>query len=169
MQQSLVSLEQNVRILELICGALCGGSYNWRTLKSRRSAATLHLFFFGPWRHLVDSCVVLTGERVSERSRRREKLGRVFCFVLKKKHLVFTGGGPDAAFLGGGEGGDDGGEDHVWALGGVDGRVKAASAVVRDQRDGLAVVGVQAGAQRGLVVVAAADERLASYLSRRRK
>lgn len=88
-------------------------------------------------------------------------------FFLKKKHLVFTGGGPDRGVLGGGEGGDDGGKDHVRALGGVDGCVEATSAVVLDQGGGLPVVGVQAGAQRGLVVVAAADERLASYLSRR--
>lgn len=91
----------------------------------------------------------------------------VFVFFLKKKHLVFTGGGPNGGVLGGREGGDDGGEDHVGALGSVDGRVEATSAVVRDQGDGLPVVGVEAGAQRGLVVVAAADERLASYLSRR--
>lgn len=82
--------------------------------------------------------------------------------------MVFTGGGPDRGVLGGREGGDDGGKDHVRALGGVDGRVEAASAVVLDQWDGLPVVGVQARVQCGLVVVAAADERLASYLSRRK-
>lgn len=45
--------------------------------------------------------------------------------------------------------------------------MEAASAVVRDQGDGLPVVGVQAGAQRRLVVVAAPDERLTSYLEGR--
>lgn len=93
---------------------------------------------------------------------------KVFFFcVLKKKDSVFTGGGLDGGVLGGGEGGDDGGKDHVGAQGGVDGRVEAAGAVVLDQGDGLPVVGVQARAQRGLVVVAAADERLAGYLSRK--
>lgn len=83
--------------------------------------------------------------------------------------MIFTGGSPDGDVLGGGEGGNDGSEDHVGAHGGVDGRVEAAGTVVLDQWDGLPMVGVQAGAQRGLVVVAAADEWLASYLSRRVK
>lgn len=87
-----------------------------------------------------------------------------FFFFLKEKHLVFTGAGTDGGLLGGGEGSYDGGEDHVWALGGVDVLVEAASAVVLDQGDGLPVVGVQAGMQRRLVVVAAADERLTGYL-----
>lgn len=93
---------------------------------------------------------------------RREK-GRTrgSLFLLKEKHLVFTGGGTDGGLLGRGEGGYDGGEDHVWALGGVDGRVDAASAVVRDQGHGLPVVGIQAGVQRRLIVVTAPDERLA--------
>lgn len=43
--------------------------------------------------------------------------------------------------------------------------MEAPGTVVLHQRDGLPVVGVQTGAQRRLVVVAAADERLACHLS----
>lgn len=46
--------------------------------------------------------------------------------------------------------------------------MEASGAVVLDQRDGLPVVGVQTGAQRRFVVVAAADERLACHLSAER-
>lgn len=79
--------------------------------------------------------------------------------------MVFTGGGTGGGFLGGGEGSYDRGEDDVRALGGVDGRVEAPGAVVLHQRGGLPVVGVQPGAQRRLVVVAAAYERLTCHLS----
>lgn len=79
--------------------------------------------------------------------------------------MVFTGGGTSWSFRGSGEGGYDGGEDDVWALGGVDGRVQTPGTVVLHQRDGLPVVGVQTGAQCRLVVIAAADERLACQLS----
>lgn len=82
--------------------------------------------------------------------------------VLNEEHLVFTG--CCARSRGGGEGGYDGREDDVGALGGVHSRVQALGAVVLHQREGLPVVGVQAGAQRGFVVVAAADEWLASHL-----
>lgn len=83
--------------------------------------------------------------------------------------MVFTGDGSGGDFRGGGEGGQDGGEDHVGALGGVDGRVQAPGPVVGDQRGRLPVVRVQAGVQRRLVVVAAADERLAGQLGGRRE
>lgn len=75
--------------------------------------------------------------------------------------MVFTGGG---AGRGGGEGGHDGGEHHAGALGGVHRRVQAPGAVVLHQGGRLPVVGVQAGAERRLVVVAAADQRLARHL-----
>lgn len=79
--------------------------------------------------------------------------------------MVLTGGGGAAGgFRGGGEGGDNRGEDNVGFLGGVNGCVQTPGAVVFDQRGGLPVVGVQTGAQRRLVVVAAADERLARHL-----
>lgn len=99
-----------------------------------------------------------------ERTRRRG-YGKDEERLLNEEHLVFTGGGTRRGFRSGGEGGYDGGKDDVWALGGVDGRVQAPGAVVLHQRDGLPVVGVQTGAQRRLVVVAAADERLACQLS----
>lgn len=99
-----------------------------------------------------------------ERTRRRG-YGKDEERLLNEEHLVFTGGGTRGGFRSGGEGGYDGGKDDVWALGGVDGRVQAPGAVVLHQRDGLPVVGVQTGAQRRLVVVAAADERLACQLS----
>lgn len=113
----------------------------------------------------------LRRERLNERSSQEGegKDDRRFGCFLKEKHLVFTGAGTDGGLLGGGEGSYDGGEHHVWALGGVDGLVEAASAVVLDQGGGLPVVGVQAGMQRRLVVVAAADERLTSHLGGSRR
>lgn len=71
-----------------------------------------------------------------------------------------------ACSCGGGEGGYDGSEDNVGALGGVHGGVQPLGAVILHQREGLPVVGVQAGAERGFVVVAAADERFTSHLIR---
>lgn len=96
------------------------------------------------------------------------KKGRMRKRALNEEHLVFTGGGTDRGFCGGGEGSYDWGEDYVRALSGVDGRVEASGAVVLHQRDGLPVVGVQTGAQRRFVVVAAADERLTRHLSAER-
>lgn len=84
---------------------------------------------------------------------------------LNEEHSVFTGDGASGGFCGGGEGGDDGGEHHAGVLGGVDGRVQTPGAVILHQGDRLPVVGVQAGVERRLVVVAAADERLARHLS----
>lgn len=84
---------------------------------------------------------------------------------LNEEHLVFTGDGTGGDFRGSGEGSDDGGEDNVWAQGGVDGHVQASGTVVLHQRGRLPVVGLQTGVQRRLVVVAAADERLACQLS----
>lgn len=67
-------------------------------------------------------------------------------------------------FRGSGECRYDGGEDDVRVLGGVDGRVQSPGSVVLHQRDRLTVVGVQAGPQRRLVVVTAADEWLTCQL-----
>lgn len=90
-QQSLVSLERNVRILELICGALRGGSYNWTTLKSRRSAATLHLFFFFQAMEALGRLLRRPhrreGKWEEQSGGRREKRGRVFLFCFKEKTL----------------------------------------------------------------------------------
>lgn len=116
-----------------------------------------------PPRHSINSCIIFTMEgRKKTPKGRREGRKR----VLNEEHLVFTGGGTGGAFRGSGEGSYDRGEDDVRALGGVDGRVEAPGAVVLHQRGGLPVVGVQPGAQRRLVVVAAAYERLTRHLSR---
>ena len=96
-----------------------------------------------------------------------EKVGQ--SFFLNEEHLVFTGGSAGRDFRGGGESRYDGGEDDVGVLGGVDGRVKTPGSVVLHQRDSLTVVGVQAGLQRRLVVVAAADERLTCQLEAQEK
>lgn len=117
-----------------------------------------------PLWHSIDSCIISTVGGGGERTRRRG-YGKDEERLLNEEHLVFTGGGTRRGFRSGGEGGYDGGKDDVWALSGVDGRVQAPGAVVLHQRDGLPVVGVQTGAQRRLVVVAAADERLACQLS----
>ena len=83
---------------------------------------------------------------------------------LDEEHVVFTGRGADRGFCGGGEGGDNGGEDHTGALGGVHGGVQAARAVVVDERHRLAVVGLQPRVQRLLVVITALHQGLPSDL-----
>lgn len=120
--------------------------------------------FLLPLWHAIDSCIISTVEGGGERTRRKG-YGKDEERHLNEEHLVFTGGGTCGGFRSGGEGSYDGGKDDVWALSGVDGRVQAPGAVVLHQRDGLPVVGVQTGAQRRLVVVTAADERLACQLS----
>lgn len=85
--------------------------------------------------------------------------------TLNEEHLVFTGCGTSGNFRGGGERGYDGGEDYVWVLGSVDGRVQTPGTVVLHQRGRLPVVGFQARAQGVLVVIAAADQGLTRHLS----
>lgn len=84
---------------------------------------------------------------------------------LNEEHLVFTGGGAGRDFCSSREGGHDWSQHHIRALGCVDGCVDASGAVVLHQGGRLPVVGVQTRAERRLVVVAAADERLARHLS----
>lgn len=89
--------------------------------------------------------------------------------TLNEEHLVFTGCGTSGHFRGGGERGYDGGEDDVWALGSVDGRVQTPGTVVLHQRGRLPVVGFQARAQGVLVVIAAADQWFTRHLSAEKK
>lgn len=77
--------------------------------------------------------------------------------VSDEDHVVFTGRGD-------GEGGEDGGEHQVRRLFGVDGPVEAEGTVVVDQWRRLAVVCLQSGTQRCLVIITTAGQGLARQL-----